>query len=240
MSSDNSKTFNKSNLDRYLNELSKAYKKLGGKNMPAEIILIGGAAIIENYGFRDMTTDIDAVICAASVMNEAIVKVGDKFELPTGWLNNDFMKTTSYSRKLADYSVFYKTFNQVLDVRTINSEYLIAMKLRSGRQYKNDISDIIGILAEHEKRGDSITYEKIDKAVVNLYGSWNEISADSVKFIKDALTDGDYEQIYIQIRKSEQDAKETLVEFQEQYHDALKEENVDSVLKSLKSKKRKE
>ncbi len=240
MSSENNKTFNKSNLDRFLNELSKAYKKLGGKNMPAEIILIGGAAIIENYGFRDMTTDIDAVIRAASVMNEAIVQVGDKFELPAGWLNNDFMQTTSYSRKLTDYSVFYKTFNQVLDVRTINSEYLIAMKLRSGRQYKNDLSDIIGILAEHEKRVDSITYERIDKAVVNLYGSWNEISVDSVKFIKDALADGDYEQIYMRIRKSEQDAKETLVEFQEQYPDTLKEENVESVLKSLKSKKPKE
>ena len=68
MSSD-SNVFNKDNLNQYLNELSKAYKKLGGKNMPAEIILIGGAAIIENYGFRDMTTDIDAVIRASSVTN---------------------------------------------------------------------------------------------------------------------------------------------------------------------------
>ena len=50
MSSD--KTFNKNNLDHYFYELAKIYKKLGGKKMPAEIILVGGAAIIENYGFR--------------------------------------------------------------------------------------------------------------------------------------------------------------------------------------------
>lgn len=32
------------------------------------MILIGGASVLVNYGFRDMTTDIDAVIQAASVI----------------------------------------------------------------------------------------------------------------------------------------------------------------------------
>ena len=35
---------------------------------PCEIILIGGASILANYGFRDMTYDMDAVILASSVM----------------------------------------------------------------------------------------------------------------------------------------------------------------------------
>ena len=39
-------TFTNENLGFYLNELAKEYKKLVGKNMPAEIILIGGAAIV--------------------------------------------------------------------------------------------------------------------------------------------------------------------------------------------------
>ena len=43
-----SETFNKDNLDMIFKELAKEYKKLGGKAVPAEIILIGGAAIIEN------------------------------------------------------------------------------------------------------------------------------------------------------------------------------------------------
>ena len=102
--------FNKDNLNQYLNELSKAYKKLGGRNMPAEIILIGGAAIIENYVFRDMTTDIDAVIRAASVMDDAIRQVGDKFRLPVGWLNSDFTRTHSYTPKLFEYAVYYRTY----------------------------------------------------------------------------------------------------------------------------------
>ncbi len=237
MSSDSS-VFNKDNLNQYLNELSKAYKKLGGRNMPAEIILIGGAAIIENYGFRDMTTDIDAVIHAASVMDDAIRQVGDKYGLPVGWLNSDFTKTDSYSRRIADRSVFYKTFNQVMTIRTVKSEYLIAMKLRSGRKYKNDLSDIIGILAEHEEHGDPITYERIDKAVVELYNSWDGISPDATAFIKGALADGDYQKMYESIRENEQNAREILLDFQEKYPAVLKEENVDRILQNQQSKQK--
>ena len=46
--------------------------------MPAEITLIGGAAILANYGFRDSTTNIDALIEAASSMKEAINHVTEK------------------------------------------------------------------------------------------------------------------------------------------------------------------
>lgn len=118
--------------------------------MPAEVILVGGAAVLANYGFRDMTTDVDAVIHAASVMKDVINTVGDKHNLPNGWLNADFMRTSSFSSKLLQYSVHYKQFSNVLNVRMISGEYLIAMKLRSGRNYKNDYSDVIGVLAEHE------------------------------------------------------------------------------------------
>ena len=45
MSSDISKTFTKDNLDAYLKELAKEFRRQNGKLMPAEIILVGGAAI---------------------------------------------------------------------------------------------------------------------------------------------------------------------------------------------------
>lgn len=90
MSSENTNYFTKENLDEYLKELGREYRRLMGKSMPAEIILIGGAAIIANYGFRDMTTDVDAIIRAASSMKDVINRVGDKFNLPNGWLNARF------------------------------------------------------------------------------------------------------------------------------------------------------
>ena len=235
MSSKNTDVFNKENLDNYLNELSKAYKKLGGKRMPAEIILIGGAAIIENYGFRDMTSDVDAIINAASVMKEAITRVGDKYNLSYGWLNTDVVKTDSYSENLRKYSEHYKTFNQILNVRTVNSEYLIAMKLKSGRKFKNDLSDIIGILAEHKQRNKPITFKKIDSAVLNLYGSWDSIPKDSVSFIKAALDNGDYESIYSEIRKSEKESKKVLIEHQEKYNAQLNEDKANQILNTRKS-----
>ena len=60
--------FTRENLDLYLSELAKEYRKLGGKNMPAEVILIGGASILANYGFRNMTYDMDAIISASSAI----------------------------------------------------------------------------------------------------------------------------------------------------------------------------
>lgn len=88
--SDSNIYFSSENLDMYLKELAKEFKKLNGKQMPAEIILTGGAAILANYGFRERTYDIDAVITASSAMKQAINNVGDRFNLPNGWLNSDF------------------------------------------------------------------------------------------------------------------------------------------------------
>ena len=233
MSTDNQNTFNKENLDLYLKELGKEYRKLVGKGMPTEIILIGGAAILANYGFREMTTDVDAVIKAASSMKDAINKVGDKFNLPNGWLNADFMKTASYTPKLSAYSVHYKEFSNVLQVRTVSAEYLIAMKLMAGRKYKNDLSDIVGILAEHEKQDKAITLEMIKKAVINLYGSWDKLSADSRDFIEGTMKKGNFEQLYKTVSEEEKKSKETLIEFQQDYPGVATTENIDSILNNL-------
>lgn len=91
------RVFTKDNLDSYLKELGKEFRKRNGTKMPAEIILVGGAAILANYGFREMTYDIDAVITASSAMKEAVNAVGDKFLLPNCWLNADFKNSNSYS-----------------------------------------------------------------------------------------------------------------------------------------------
>ena len=47
--------FGKDQIDSYLKEVAKQYRKLNRKGMPAEITLIGGASILINYGFRDST-----------------------------------------------------------------------------------------------------------------------------------------------------------------------------------------
>ena len=132
--------FTKENLDSYLKELAKEFRKINGNKMPAEIILIGGASVLINYGFREMTYDMDAIIQASSSMKDAINSVGDRMGLPNGWLNTDFMKTTSYTPKLIQYSKYYKTFSNVLRIRTVSAEYLVVMKLMAGRLSANAVT----------------------------------------------------------------------------------------------------
>ena len=235
--SDNVNTFTKDNLDNYLKELAKEYRKLVGKNVPAEIILIGGASILANYGFRDMTTDVDAVIDAASAMKDAINIVGDRFNLPNGWLNSDFKKTNSYTPKLVEISKHYRTFSNVLNVRTVDAEYLVAMKLRSGRKYKHDLSDVIGILAEHKKRGEELVYSQVEKAVIELYESWDVITPDVCQFINDAFQNGNYEEIINSVIEEEKTAKELLVDFEQDYPNVTNQANVNDILANLKKRK---
>lgn len=104
MSSDRPIEFTKENIDTYLKEVAKEYRKQLGKNMPAEMILIGGASVLINYGFRDMTTDIDAIIQAASAMKDVINRVGDKYNLP----NDLYMKTVAGEKETRELLVEFE------------------------------------------------------------------------------------------------------------------------------------
>lgn len=232
--------FTKENLDACLSRLAKEFRKLNGTKVPAEIILIGGAAVLANYGFRDMTYDIDAIIRASSSMKDAINKVGDDMGLPNGWLNSDFTKTKSYSPKLLQYSEYYKRFGYVLYVRTVSGEYLVAMKLMSGRQYKNDISDVIGILREQKEKGKPLTLEMIKTAVCNLYDSWDNLPQDSRELITEVMRDAQYEKLYEQYRSNEKSAKESLIDFEKKYPGVTNTDNVNDIIKNLKKRKERE
>ena len=108
------KPFTKENLDHYLRELAKEFRKRNGKTISAEIVLIGGASVLINYGFREMTYDMDAIIEATTSMKDTINYVGDKFDLPRGWINDDFKKTVSYIPRISRYSDYYHTYSNVI------------------------------------------------------------------------------------------------------------------------------
>lgn len=231
------KPFTKENLDGYLRELAKEFRKKNGNKMSAEIILIGGASILINYGFREMTYDMDAIIKSSGAMKEAINTVGDRLELPVGWLNTDFANTKSYTPRLVEYSKYYKTFANILQVRTVSAEYLVAMKLMAGRQYKNDLSDIVGILIEQEERKKPLSFEVIQKAIVDLYDSYDKVPEDSRVFMEAIYNKEDLHDFYRQCREIEQENKDTLVGFQENYPGVLNGDNLADVLKAARAKK---
>ena len=147
------------------------------------------------------------------------------------------MNTNSYTPKLIEYSKYYKTFSNILQIRTVSSEYLVAMKLMAGRQYKNDLSDIVGVLIEQEDRGDPLTLERIKKAVVDLYDSYEKIPENSRTFIEAIYEKADLRAFYEQCRVMEAENKDILLDFQEEYPGILNPDNLADILKAARKKK---
>ena len=206
------KPFTIENLDYYLNELAKDYAKLTKRNkVPIEIVIVGGASILINYEFRNSTNDVDAII-NWGFLDQSIKNISQKFDLEKNWLNSDFIKTRSYTPKLIEFSTFYKCFQKILNVRTVKSEYLIAMKMVSGRVYKNDLSDIVGILLAEHQKGNKINIYKIEKSICELYGSLNIVHEDIYKSVYRVLEKGNLNEIYNFYLESEKNAKEQMLQ----------------------------
>ena len=198
----------KSQLESIFKDLAKQLKsKLRGNNFSYELIIVGGASILLNYSFRMSTIDIDCLDVNDALMNEVVNEVGEKHNLPNGWINTDFIKTNSYTPKLIQYSSFYKSYsNGTLVIRTIKDEYLVAMKMVAARNYQHDISDIYGIIVENKR----ITFEAIEKAIIDLYGSLNIVENRVIEFVKDIFINPSIR--YIDIKNKEDKNKEVLIE----------------------------
>lgn len=226
--------FTKENIDDLLFQLAKEYKKLNRRNTAAEIIVVGGAAIVSKYGFRPSTTDIDTIIFASSSMKDAINNVGDRNSLPSGWINEDFRKTCSYSEKIRQFSRHYKTFANILEVRMLPSEYDVAMKLASLRPYKYDMSDVVGII-----NSEKMSRENIEEAVENLYGGFANLShpEEARKLLDSIFSTENLSELYESTRLSEYDNHVILKDIDDNYPDFLSQGNLTSVLEAAKRKK---
>ena len=226
--------FTKDDIDNLLFQLAKEYKKINRKNTPAEIVIIGGAAIVSKYGFRASTTDIDSLIYASSSMKDAINTVGDRNGLPTGWINEEFRKTSSYTEKIRQYSRHYKLFANILEARMLPSEYDVAMKLASLRPYKYDMSDAVGII-----KLENITRDQIEKAVEDFYGGFDRLSHpdEAKKLIDSIFSAHNLDELYDSTRTSESDNRIILKDIDDDYPKLLNEGNLASVLEAAKRKR---
>ena len=222
--------FTRNNIDRFLYLIAKDYKKHNKYADDIEIILVGGASILLNYNFREQTMDLDAIIKASSSIKDSINRVGDDNNLANHWLNSDFVKTVSYSVKLNQYSRFYKRFCNCLNVRTVSSEYLIAMKIKSARVYKHDLSDIIGIVKEQQELQQDISYETIEKAYHELYGEDDRIPENMKMFLQDIFKEPDLEELFYSTKEEEYKNKQTVLKAEEQYGDVINDENIQSFI----------
>ena len=139
---------------------------------------------------------------------------------------------------MVQYSEYYKTFSGVLQIRTIRAEYLVAMKLVSGRQYKKDLSDIAGIVYEQQMAGKPLSYEMIDRAVCNLYGNWDNVEDYARGLLDRILACEDLQALFVELSEDEMVAKEALVEVNKKYPGAVRQDNVNDVIAVALKKKR--
>jgi len=227
--------FNKYDLNKYFNELSKIYKTID--NTPLEIILVGGASVLINYNFRKSTNDADALIPSSKAIKKAIKLTAKMFNLDNDWLNMEFKKSSSYSDELKNIAEDYKTFNDVIKVKTVNDKYLVAMKLKSGRLYKNDLSDVIGIIAEHIENKNPITLELIKDASKTLYGDYENISYESRMFFENVILKcKDYKKLYLNTKNEEMQNLDIFNKVKKENPERLVAIGINNVIKEVKNK----
>ena len=101
------------------------------------------------------------------------------------------------------------------------------------RQYKHDISDIVGILREQQNSGDPLTLERIDKAVKDLYDNWDNLPENAKNMIESILANEDMDALYEAYANEEASAKDALITFEDKYPDVLKEDNLADILNHL-------
>ena len=114
------------------------------------------------------------------------------------------------------------------------------MKLKAFRKYKHDISDIVGIMREHERMGKPLTFEQIDTAVKNLYDGWENMPENAYALIESILSESDMDELYKTYVQEESAAKDVLISFDEKYPKVVQNGNLDAILSQLLQRQDKE
>ena len=90
---------------------------------------------------------------------------------------------------------------------------------------------------DQKKNGNPLTLDMIQRAVCDLYGSYESLSGDIRKFLENAIEDGDYEKLYSRVRQYEAENKDNLLEYQNEKPSAISVDNVNDVIEALRRKK---
>ena len=231
----------KENAYPILKAFAKEYKKQNGTSVPVELVIVGGGSILLNYGFREATQDFDIMVQSLGMIKNVSYRIADLYNLPDNWLNTDFMRTASYSDKLREVSKHLCSFNNgSLEFRTVNGEYLIAMKMVSAREYRNDILDVVGILIYMKNESEEFSMDRINNAINFLYGKWENVIKEEVydkvkEYAKWSVVELKKE--YDVLTQMEKQTKHELIDINEKYQGVVKEESIDTVIAGLRRRK---
>jgi len=105
-------------------------EELAQETTQAELVVVGGAALVLLFRARDTTKDVDAYFVKpeAAVVREAAERVATRLDLPTDWLND---AAKGYLTGLTKGAVLFESPSLV--IRAASTPQLLAMKLAAWR-----------------------------------------------------------------------------------------------------------
>ncbi len=190
---------NSFNIDEYLTMLADEICKYDCKE-PVELSIVGGAAIILKYKFKNYTRDIDIINPVSDILAKSIDNISARLNIPRKWIDNSITRLNKYTDKYHLFLKYYKTYKNVLNVYIIDVDGLIVSKLVSARKLKNDITDVVNILYEQKLLNHQINYDIIDDAMIKIYGDWNFVDDYVHDFIKEIMKIHDLSELIDEIK----------------------------------------
>jgi hypothetical protein len=107
------------------------------------------------------------------------------------------------------------------------------MKVRSARIYKHDLSDIIGIIKEHQEMGKEITFELLNEAYRKLYDE--DISEPMADKLNEIFKHIDLEELFYSTKEEENKNLEAVKRAEAEYKDAVNEKNINSFIEHFRN-----
>ncbi|MCG2622538.1 DUF6036 family nucleotidyltransferase [Arthrobacter sp. I2-34] len=117
--------------------LRELARRLLGRDVAADIYLVGGAAIALEYSSRRSTADIDATYQPEQTVNDVAREMTTDLGLDPKWLNSSAKAWLPNGTDLEATTVLIA---ENLTLRVASPRFLLAMKLAAGRD--RDIHDI--------------------------------------------------------------------------------------------------
>ena len=114
------------------------------------------------------------------------------------------------------------------------------MKMVSAREYRNDISDIVGILIYMKNESKDFSMDRINYAIDFLYGKRENVIKEEVynkvkEYAKWSVPE--LEKEYDVLTQMEKQTKQELIDVNEKYQGVVKEESIDKVIAGLRRRK---
>lgn len=139
------------------------------------VLVVGGSALALKYGCRG-TVDIDADISFAGNISKSIRRVAKSCRIPSDWLNQDFIKSPSFSNHLEDDALLMCQLQGYLNVYTVSDLTQLCMKLVSWRP--KDLDDVRYLITVCFKQG--YRYFHVEQKFMYLYGSLTKAKKGSL------------------------------------------------------------